>query len=223
MVTALGSDVWWIDLGGVNAYLVDDDPLTLIDAGLPWQGGDVIEAVSAAGFSPSDLERILITHYDVDHVGGLGRLDAYGIEVYAGLGDAPLVAGDASPGFGSRKSAFQTLAGAFATDPRVPVTSLTDGESIGSFTVYETPGHTSGHVAYVSEDRDAAFVGDLVRESDGSLSPSPWVISEDTGQVRESIRSLADRMADVEILGFGHGVPFEGNGTERLRTLASSL
>ena len=35
MVTELLDDVWWFDLRGVNAYLVEDDEtLTLVDAGV---------------------------------------------------------------------------------------------------------------------------------------------------------------------------------------------
>jgi glyoxylase-like metal-dependent hydrolase (beta-lactamase superfamily II) len=224
MVTALGESVWWIDLGIVNAYLVDDDGvLTLIDAGMPWHSGDIVDGIVEAGFTLSDLDRALLTHYDFDHVGALERLKGLGATVYAGAEEAPLITGRRSPGWRSRKKLSQSVAGLFHSGTDVEVLGLTDGESVGSFTVYDTPGHTDGHVVYVSEDHDAAFLGDLVRESDGELVASPWYVSEDVARVRESIRSFVERAPDFEIAAMGHGVPFRRDGDERLADLAGTL
>lgn len=221
MVVELAPGVWHVDLGGTNAYLVDDDGvLTLVDAGRPWQAADVAAAVEAAGYAVADVERVLVTHYDADHVGGLGRLDDLDADVYAGETDAPLVAGRAKPGFLDRKSAFQRLAGLLVDPPPGPVTPVADGDEVGSFTAYHTPGHTVGHVAYVSETLDVAFLGDLVRESDGRLEPSPWFTSYDPDVVRASIRDLAERAPDFAVACPGHGRPLTENGSDALRRLA---
>jgi len=221
MVTRLSEGVWWIDLGGVNAYLVDDGgDLTLVDAGMPWHGDDITGAVVDAGYSLSDLDRVLVTHYDLDHVGGLPRLDELEVDIYAGRGDAPLVAGHGSPSLRSHKGLSQRLLGLLGTPPDADVLPLTDGDTVGSFTVYETPGHTPGHVAYVSEGLETAFLGDLVRESGGALEPSPWLISDDTDAVARSVRELADRAPGFEVAGIGHGVPFERRGSDRLADLS---
>lgn len=75
MLTHLRGDVWQIDCSGVNAYLADDDgALTLIDAGTPRDGDRIRTAVGQAGYDVRDIERILVTHYDVDHVGSLATL-----------------------------------------------------------------------------------------------------------------------------------------------------
>jgi len=224
MVTQLRDGVWWIDLGGVNAYLVDDDgALTLVDAGLPWHGGDVVDAIVEAGFVLGDLDRVLLTHYDIDHVGGLSRLDGLDVSIYAGQSDAPLVTGRQAPAFDVPKGLTQRLMGPLYSPPTNEVVSISDGEEIGSFTVYETPGHTDGHVAYVSENLGTAFLGDLVRESDGTLAPSPWYISMDTDQVQASIRRLATAASDFDVAAMGHGVPFDHAGSDRLADLADRL
>jgi len=224
MVTRLRDGVWWLDLGGVNAALVDDGgDLTLVDAGMPWHGDAVVDAIVTAGYALSDLNRILVTHYDLDHVGGLPRFDGVDVDMYAGEGDAPLVAGHGSPSLRSRKGAFQRLTSLFGSPLDTDVLALTDGDTVGSFTVYETPGHTPGHVAYVSERLETAVLGDLVRESDGTLSPSPWVISHDRTAIAESVRELADRAPDFEVAVVGHGVPFERRGADRLAELADRL
>lgn len=224
MVTQLRDGVWWIDLGGVNAYLVDDDgDLTLVDAGLPWHGGEVVDAIVEAGFVLGDLDRVLLTHYDLDHVGGLSRLDGLDVRIYAGQSDAPLVTGRTAPRFEFPKGLTQRLMGPLYSPPGNEVVPTTDGEAIGSFTPYETPGHTDGHVVYVSEALETAFLGDLVLESDGDFAPSPWYLSTDTDQVRESIHRLAADAPDFDVAAIGHGVPFDHAGSDRLNDLAGRI
>ena len=63
-------------VGRVNCYLIDDDPLTLVDTG-PNSGKalDCLERELAAhGRRIEDLERIVITHQHIDHAGLLGVL-----------------------------------------------------------------------------------------------------------------------------------------------------
>ena len=58
-------------VGAVNAYLIEDDPLTLVDSG-PNSGRalDVLnEQLAARGHSIDDIGRILITHNHIDHIG----------------------------------------------------------------------------------------------------------------------------------------------------------
>lgn len=224
MVTRLGDDVWWYDLRGVNAFLVDDGgELTLVDTGNPWDGRNLILGLSDLDYSLQDVERVLLTHYDFDHVGGLARLHGLDATVYVGAADAPLLTGESKPPLSNHKGALQRALSVFLKDSVLPVEPVDDGDEVGSFTVHHTPGHTPGHVAYVSEERSAAFVGDLVRESGGELQASPWFISYDAAEVSDSIRSLATTDTDFEVLGIGHGVPFRQRGRERLDRLAESL
>ena len=58
-------------VGRVNCYLIEDDPLTLVDTG-PNSGKALDElerALAAHGRRVEDLGRILITHQHIDHLG----------------------------------------------------------------------------------------------------------------------------------------------------------
>ena len=73
-------------VGRVNCYLIEDEPLTLIDTGP--NSGKALDALERAlaehGHRIEDLERIVITHQHFDHLGLVGILaDRSGAEVCA--------------------------------------------------------------------------------------------------------------------------------------------
>jgi len=58
-------------VGRVNCYLIEDEPLTLVDTG-PNSGralDELEQALAAHGHAVEDLERIVITHQHMDHLG----------------------------------------------------------------------------------------------------------------------------------------------------------
>lgn len=58
-------------VGRVNCYLIEDDPLTLVDCG-PNSGkalDELQQALAARGHAVEDLELIVITHQHIDHIG----------------------------------------------------------------------------------------------------------------------------------------------------------
>jgi glyoxylase-like metal-dependent hydrolase (beta-lactamase superfamily II) len=73
-------------VGPVNCWLIDDDPLTLVDCGPNW--GTALDALESQlrehGRRVEDLERIVITHQHSDHLGLAGILvERSGAEVAA--------------------------------------------------------------------------------------------------------------------------------------------
>lgn len=222
MAQNLAEDVWWLDLGHVNAYLVADEVPTLVDAGMPWHADRLREQIMDAGFAPADVERVLVTHHDLDHVGGLAAVDT-ATELFVGERDADFVAKRRSPPLTNRKTAFQRVADVFRSAPSVPIRTVADGDEIGTFTAVHTPGHTAGHMAYVSSDRDVAFVGDLMRSDGAGLSPSPWYLSQDTNAIPDSIRYLEDAMPVVDVVAPGHGDPLVDGGYGAVAELAENL
>jgi len=224
MLTELRDGVWWYECTGVNAYLVaDDDGLTVVDAGTPFDAARVEAAIDEAGVDRDDVARILVTHYDLDHVGAIGKLDV-DAPVYVGRADADYLTGDAWPGLRGLKSAVQSMCGPLIPDVDPDrVHPVADGDSVGGFTVHHTPGHTPGHVAYIHQDREVGLLGDAVVERNGRLRSSPWYLSDDANQAAESVLALADEGVEFAALGMGHGTPFGDGGVEKLQTLAESL
>lgn len=221
MVAELTGGVWQFDLRGVNAYLVEDDVLTLVDAGTPFSEDSIRAGLDELGYAVGDIGRVLLTHYDFDHVGALAAL-APDAPVYAGAFDGEILAGRRSPTLANHKGALQRALGVFMTDPSLEVRTLDDGDTVGSFTAYHTPGHTPGHFVFVSPELGVGLLGDLVTESGGTLDPSGWLISYDTKQVRDSIVSLGDRGPAFEVACPGHGTPLTAGGSEMLRSLADT-
>lgn len=223
MVLELTENAWQVDFPGVNAYLLDDDgTLTLVDGGTPWGVSKLAREIEETEYALTDIERILLTHYDIDHVGGLVRL---GIDapVYVGMPDGAFLTGRKQPPLTNPKGILQRVLGPFMRGHDLSIEAVEDGDEIGSFTAYHTPGHTPGHMAYLSESLSLGFVGDLIIEREGELVPSPWYLSYDAKRVTESIRDLADRQPAIETIGFGHGVPFLKDGSVRLAELSQSM
>jgi glyoxylase-like metal-dependent hydrolase (beta-lactamase superfamily II) len=72
-------------VGDVNVYLIDDDPLTLVDSGPDTEESRaaIDAAFAARGRAVEDLERIVLTHQHIDHAGLAAWLrDRSGAEVY---------------------------------------------------------------------------------------------------------------------------------------------
>jgi glyoxylase-like metal-dependent hydrolase (beta-lactamase superfamily II) len=214
--------VWRLECRGVNAYLLRDadDTWTLVDAGTPWDAGRVRAALGAAGLAPGDLDRVLVTHYDLDHVGGLAGLDL-DCPVHLAPPDDAYLTGRRSPPLSNHKGLFQRVVAPLVEVPGAPVRPVADGDEFGGLRAYRTPGHTPGHTAYVHADYGVAFVGDLVRGAGDDLAPSPWAVTYDVAENAASVRSLADRAPAFEVVAMGHGDPVRTGGDAALRRLAA--
>lgn len=224
MVTRLADGVWWVDLPGVNAYIVDDDGvLTLVDAGFPWSSETLAAAITDVGEAISGVERVLVTHYDIDHIGGLGALAGLDAPVYINRIDAPYLLREEKPGLTNRKELSQRVLDWLRSPVTLPVERIEDGDTVGSFTAYHTGGHTAGHTVFVSESLSVAFLGDVVRESDGSLEPSPWIITHDYVENMAAVPELVEELPSFEVAAPGHGVPFAERGDQHLTDCAERL
>lgn len=218
----LPGQAYRLELGTVNAYLVDDGETTLIDAGTPNAVDALRGELDEAGYDADDVDRVLITHFDLDHVGTLAQLDVDG-PIYAMEPDASFIDGARKPPLSNHKGLLQRLTDIWFTRPSQRVRRLDDGESVGGFDAYHAPGHTPGHTVYLHDAFGVAFLGDLVAEENGTLTTAPWIFTYSKPENATSVRALADRDLSFEIAAMGHGTPITENGTAALDDLARQI
>src|SRR4029079_635136 len=74
-------------IGTVNAYLIHDDPLTLVDGGPAWTAAlsTLERSVAEHGVRLEEIALVLITHHHVDHIGLARRIAAVSGAEVAGL------------------------------------------------------------------------------------------------------------------------------------------
>jgi len=237
MVRRLRTGVWLLELGLVkplasNAYLVDErrldgasDDIVLVDTGLWWNLPTIVEELATAGYTPADLDRVLVTHYDLDHVGGLNRLvPAFDGPVGVGRDDLDLLEGRWHPDWRHHKGLFHRASRELFPLPDLDLEPLADGQTVGGFTAYHTPGHNPGHTVYYHAGASTAFLGDLVwGDEELDLTTPFWGDSYDMAELRASVVDLAERIPDFDVAAMGHGEPLLTGGSDALRALAARL
>ena len=152
-----------------NTYLiVESDGLTLIDAGLPGSSPKILAYMAGLGKTPRDLKRILITHSDWDHVGGLRAIQkATGARTYASQVEAQAIAEGRSSRPAKLPSSTPLLRKLkrffFKPRPFKVDEILTDGQVLpilGGLRVLDTVGHCPGHVSLFAAAKSILFCGD---------------------------------------------------------------
>lgn len=221
MVTPVADGIWWLDLGNVNAYLVDtpEGPVA-VDAGMPAHAERIREAIHKVGLIPGDLYAVLVTHTDLDHVGGLAELvEGTEATIHLSQTSADLLTGERSPPWLSTKGLFQRMTNPWLNRPEAERFHVVeDGETIGPFTAIDTPGHALGHMVYVHVDERVCFIGDLVR-AEGEVALPPGVINYDTDEIRASLEHLLETAPGFEIVCSGHGEPVREDAYAELKRL----
>ena len=200
-------------MAGRVYLIVDEDGLTVVDAGLGFAPPMIVRQTEALGYQASDVKRILVTHAHPDHVGGLPGLQRLtGAEVIASEGEKPVVEGEMPV----QRPARESLSGMArlmhipgATVPGTPVDrTVVDGDKLaevfGGLEVVGTPGHSPGHVAFWQPEKRLLFCGDVIMNFFGLTLP----FAAFTPDMDENRRSVG-RVAALEpaVLCFGHGPP----------------
>lgn len=197
-----------------NTYvIVDNDGLTIIDAGLPRSEKKILAYVASLGKTPQDVKRIIITHADLDHFGSLSALQkATGARTYASRIEAEAMAkGESSrqirpSGFSIRRIVFSLLSPFIKATPFQVDEIITEGQTLRALSglqVLETPGHTPGHISLFSPSVGVLFCGDSMVSNEKGLQGSRPGITWDETKARESERKQAGLGAQIVCSGHG--------------------
>jgi glyoxylase-like metal-dependent hydrolase (beta-lactamase superfamily II) len=211
-----------VGLLGSKAYLVVEDEITLIDAGLPRSGALLRRYLARLGRSPREVRRIVCTHCHVDHIGGVREIAAMtGAEVLMHEADVMRLRMNVKDAL--RRLRPWAFAAALTKGPE-DATPLADDSVIpglGGLRVVHTPGHTPGSVCLYSAAHRLLIVGDALQVIRGRLSRPSLVFTEDMALARRSIARMAE--LDVGTICFAHYPPWREGAAAALRALAGRV
>lgn len=226
-------------VGRVNCYLVEDEPLTLIDAGP--NSATSLTAMEAAlaehGRRVQDLERIVITHQHIDHIGLVQILaERSGAEVCALDVLAPWLADyrrqmEENDRFSAEimvrngipqdvVHALRAVSASFrAWGAAAQVTRpLREGESLQfaarSWRVLHRPGHSPSDTVFFDEESGELFGGDhLIKH----ISSNPLISRPLAGESQARPKALMSylhslrktREMELRVVYAGHGERIE--------------
>jgi glyoxylase-like metal-dependent hydrolase (beta-lactamase superfamily II) len=217
--------------------LHDGAELVLVDCGYAGFLPLLEEAARQQGFSLGALTGVIVTHHDVDHLGGLTELKAAypQVKVYASATEEKYVSGRArSLRLRQAESLYPTLPedqqpGALAFQQMlsqvqpVPVDYAFGGDEAAPFMpgirILHTPGHTPGHISvYVPARRLLVAADALVYEGDEFEIANPQYTLDLPAAVA-SVRKLQGLALDTVVCY--HGGVVEGDIAGKLERLLS--
>ncbi len=191
-----------------------DSLLTLVDCGYENQVHLLEEAMLSIGFHLGDLTGTIITHHDIDHMGGLFQLKQKypHIKVYSSNLEAPYISGErkslrlqqAEDLFDQLPADYKPWAIAFQQElsNMKPVVVDTSFEEDGPLPFLElvnsihTPGHMPGHISlYIPSIKTLIAADAMVIEGDTLQIANPQ-FTLDMPKAIESVRKLSELEID---------------------------
>jgi glyoxylase-like metal-dependent hydrolase (beta-lactamase superfamily II) len=205
----------------VNAYLVDTGAhRILVDAGnaecYGWKLGGLAANLKVAGYTPNDIDIIVLTHMHGDHICGLvenGKKLFPKAAVWADAKEAAYWLDDKNKATPAGARAAVALYGKdFHTFKPSDVIAA-------GMTIVPAPGHTPGHTAFRFESKGAVLLvmGDIVHNSFVQFAHPDVSVMSDTDRVQAiaTRQALFAKAAAENTPVAGAHVPFPGIG--RLR------
>ena len=176
--------------------------IVLFDTGTRGSGKKIVEYFMNRKTKPA---YVILTHYHMDHIGGLPRIKSeFNPVVFINDGDRKVVTGEATMPHPPNRLVSMML-GLTRVTPVGDVKSLGD-MNLEEIKILQTPGHTPGSTSFIIESEKVVVVGDSLVNSRGKATVSK-AFSLDIDLARKSIEKLKN-MKGYRALP-GHGDPLD--------------
>lgn len=224
----------------IHPTLIFDDSMTiLVDTGFPGQAPLIRDAMQQADVSFNKLSKIIVTHQDIDHIGGLPVIlteSKQTVQVFANEIEKPFIQGEKPllkytpdaieratnslpPEVAAKvRKAMQSV---LENPPKAKVDkTVVDAEELpycGGLTVIDTPGHTPGHISLYHSRSKTLIAGDAMRIEEGQLlGPDP----QPTLDMETAIKSMAKfKQYDIRTVICYHGGLLNDHVNERIAAI----
>lgn len=216
----------------VNAYLVNTgSQLVLVDAGaakLFGPGlGNIVDNLKAAGYTPEQVDTVLVTHLHGDHVNGLVTPDGQRVfpraEVWSAKADnafwlSESIAAQAPKDFQAFFKMSRDAAAPYLAAGKWK-TFDSDRELLPGVRSVDTHGHTPGHASYLfaSGGQQLLVLGDLVHNHAVQFA-RPEVAFEYDNDPKQAVvtrKRIFFQAARDKLMVAGMHLPFPGVGHVR--------
>lgn len=224
-----------LKLPGYNVYptlIWDDETVVLVDTGFPGQFDLIRYAMEEVDVPFRNLNKVIITHQDYDHIGGLPEIlktSDRKIEVIAHTEEKPFIEGK-KPLLKMPQEIFEALPAEKREEAKANFLeslkskvykTVDDGEVLpycGGITVIFTPGHTPGHICLYMTKYKTLIAGDALNIEDGQLVGPNTLFTPDLQTAKKSLEKFGKH--DIETVICYHGGVFRENVNVRLQKLA---
>ncbi len=153
-----------------GSYVLTEEKLTIVETSAGPSVPNILEGLRELGFSPEDLEYIIVTHIHLDHAGGAGLLlkncpNAKVVVHPKGkrhLADPSRLIAGAKAVYGEK---FDSLFDPILPVPEDRLVEKKHGETLEigngvTLTFYDTPGHANHHFSIYHPKAEGMFTGD---------------------------------------------------------------
>ena len=212
----------------------DDDHVILVDTGIPDSLPEIKDAMKKIGVPFERVDIIVVTHQDMDHVGGIKCIinELSEVEILTHGEDKPYIEGEKQ--WIRLNKNFMDRINSLPGDEKDKVMdifnnsnvqingTLSDGEELeycGGILVIHTPGHTPGHICLYHKQSKTLIVGDAMNIVDGQLI-GPNIDSmddKDATLASDSLKKFEDYV--IKNLITYHGGLFNNNPNQKIREL----
>jgi glyoxylase-like metal-dependent hydrolase (beta-lactamase superfamily II) len=233
---ALRKDPHLLDTNDTGFLVNTGKELILVDAGAgTWFGGGslgrLVDSLSSAGYTPEQVDRVLVTHLHSDHIGGLTTQDGRRVfpnaDVFVSKAEndfwlSPVIAAKAPKEMQPFFQAAQAISAPYLEAGKWHTFSdsevITDGVRL-----VPLHGHTPGHTGYEfsSQGQTILFWGDTLHAQLVQLSHADTTVVFDINHTAAAAlrKQLFPTLANEGALIAGPHMPFPGIG--RLRKEAN--